>query len=125
MKEHGGAMPYPNIIGKKATDETTPDSDKPAPSPKSPGAGWMYDVGDVRVVVIDDDPAIGRLVEATLAGNDFSIDVVSDPKMVETVLREQHYHVVILDYVLPGLDSTAVLKLVHETQRSASIIVVT
>ena len=42
--------------------------------------GRMYSAGDVRIVVIDDDPAVGRLVQATLAGHEFSIDVVSDPK---------------------------------------------
>ena len=53
------------------------------------------------------------------------IDVVSDPLKVEPILRQEQYHVVILDYVLPGLDSAAVLQLVQETQPEASIIVVT
>ena len=87
--------------------------------------GRMYSAGEVRLVVIDDDPAVGRLVQATLAGHEFSIDVVSDPHQVEPALRQQTYHVVILDYVLPGLESIEVLKLVQETQPDASIIVVT
>ena len=109
-------------------------SDKdPAGSPASPGpekmksieGGRMYSSGDVRLIVIDDDPAIGRLVQATLAGHEFNIEVVSDPHLVEPTLRREPFNVVILDYVLPGLDSTAVLKLVQETQPDASIIVVT
>jgi DNA-binding response OmpR family regulator len=87
--------------------------------------GRMYTAGDVRLVVIDDDPAIGRLVQATLAGREFKIEVVSDPRQVEPVLRQQQYHIVILDYVLPGLESADVLNLVQETQPDASIIVVT
>jgi CheY-like chemotaxis protein len=85
----------------------------------------MYSAGEVRIVVIDDDPAIGRLVEATLAGHEFDIKIVSDPAKVEPVLRQQQYHVVILDYVLPGLQSADVLRLVQETQPGAGIIVVT
>jgi DNA-binding NtrC family response regulator len=85
----------------------------------------MYSAGDVRIVVIDDDPAIGRLVEATLDGNEFKIEIVNDPQKVDSTLRDRQFHVVVLDYVLPGLDSTAVLKLVQETQPEASIIVVT
>lgn len=88
-------------------------------------AGGMYSAGEVRIVVIDDDPAIGRLVKATLANHKFNIRIVSDPPKIEPVLRRQHYHVVILDYVLPGLQSADVLKLVQETQPGASIIVVT
>jgi CheY-like chemotaxis protein len=87
--------------------------------------GRMYSAGEVRLVVIDDDPAIGRLVQATLAGHEFNIEVVSNPKKVEPVLRQMQYHVVILDYVLPGLESTEVLKLVQDTQPDASIIVIT
>src|ERR1051325_5570998 len=77
-----------------------------------PEGGHMYRAGDVRLLVIDDDPAVGRLVQATLAGHEFSIDIISDPAKVESSLRGQQYHVVILDYVLPGLESEAVLKLV-------------
>jgi len=87
--------------------------------------GRMYSAGDVKLVVIDDDPAIGRLVQATLAGHEFNIEIVSDPHKVEPVLRQQQYHVVVLDYVLPGLESADVLKLVQETQPDASIIVIT
>jgi CheY-like chemotaxis protein len=85
----------------------------------------LYSAGEVRIVVIDDDPAIGRLVEATLAGHEFDIKIVSDPAKVEQVLRQQQYHVVILDYVLPGLQSADVLRRVQETQPGAAIIVVT
>ena len=87
--------------------------------------GRMYSAGDVRIIVIDDDPAIGRLVQATLAGHDFNIEVVSDPHLVESALRNQQYHVVILDYVLPGLEPEQVLEWIRDHQAEASIIVVT
>ncbi|MBI2806888.1 MAG: response regulator [Planctomycetes bacterium] len=87
--------------------------------------GGLYSSGDVRILVIDDDPAIGRLVRATLAGHEFLIDVVSDPAKVNAALRRERHHVVILDYVLPGLVSSEVLTLVQETQPDASIIIVT
>jgi DNA-binding response OmpR family regulator len=87
--------------------------------------GRMYSAGDVRLAVIDDDPAIGRLVHATLGSHDFLIDVVNDPRMIEPTLRRQQYHVIILDYVLPGLDSAKVLQMVQELQPDSSIIVVT
>jgi DNA-binding NtrC family response regulator len=109
----GEAMPMTNP--DQETDNT-PENGKP---------GRMYSAGEVRLVVIDDDPAIGRLIQATLSDNEFKIEVVCDPQRVEPTLRGQQFHVVILDYVLPGLESSAVLKLVQETQPDASIIVVT
>ena len=114
---------------------TGSDDNTPAEAPEAPSVGTekmkpieggrMYSAGDVRLLVIDDDPAIGRLVEATLAGHEFNIEVISEPNLVEPALRHNNYHVVILDYVLPGLDSATVLKHVQETQPEASIIVVT
>ena len=85
----------------------------------------FYNAGDVRILVLDDDPAIGRLVQATFAGHDFNIDVVSEPALVDAQLRQQQYHVIILDYVLPGLDSAQVMQSVRELQSDASIIVIT
>jgi CheY-like chemotaxis protein len=114
-----------SVKNHKATAGGPEDENAGKEKTKPIDADRTYSAGDVRVVVIDDDAAIGRLVEATLAGHEFIIEVVSDPLQVEPVLRQQQYHVVILDYVLPGLESADVLKLVQETQPEASIIVVT
>jgi CheY-like chemotaxis protein len=84
-----------------------------------------YSSGDLRLLVIDDDLAVGRLIRATLAGQELNIDIVSDPLKIEQALRDQQYHVLILDYVLPGLKSADVLQMVQELQPDASIIVVT
>ena len=88
-------------------------------------ASRFHSAGDVRMLVIDDDAAIGRLVQAAFAGHEFQIDVVSDPSLVEAKLQEQQYQLIILDYVLPGLDSAHVIQLVRDLQSDASIIVVT
>jgi DNA-binding response OmpR family regulator len=85
----------------------------------------LYTAGDVRVLVVDDDPAICRLISAALSNHDFTIDVVSDPNQVEAQLRSGPYNVIILDYVIPGLDSDKVLEWVRTHQAEASIIVVT
>ncbi len=85
----------------------------------------LYSSGEVRLLVLDDDPAIGRLIQAAFAGQEFTIDVVSNPNLMEKQLRGQIYHLIILDYVLPGLDSQKVMEWIAETQPEASIIVVT
>jgi len=88
-------------------------------------SGRMYSAGDVRLLVLDDDPAIGRLVQAALAAHDFTIDVVTDPSQIESQIRAQTYHVVILDYVLPGLDTDKVIQWIQELQPDACVIVIT
>src|SRR5207244_11345804 len=49
----------------------------------------------------------------------------SDPHQGGSQIKSQEYHVIILDYVIPGLDSEKVLGWVRSHQADASIIVVT
>lgn len=84
-----------------------------------------YYASEVRIVILDDDPQVCKVIQATLSDKDFTIDAVSDPATIEQRLREKQYHIVILDYVIPGLDSEKVLGWVRESQADASIIVVT
>ncbi|HZZ81168.1 MAG TPA: response regulator [Gemmataceae bacterium] len=102
-----------------------PEDQAAAPEKKSGDGRTYYSAGEVRILVVDDDPAIGRLVQATLGGHEFVIETVSEPLLVEPTLRRETFHVIILDYVIPGLDSASLLKLVQETQPDASVIVVT
>jgi CheY-like chemotaxis protein len=88
-------------------------------------ASRFYCAGDVRMLVLDDDPAIGRLVQAAFAGHDFAIEVLSDPRNVDAQLGSQTYDVIILDYVLPGLDSAQVMQTVRTLQPDAGVIVIT
>jgi DNA-binding response OmpR family regulator len=85
----------------------------------------LYCSGEVRILILDDDPAVTRVMQTALAKKDFIVDAVSDPMLVEARLQEKQYHIIILDYVLPGLDSEAVLGWVRNHQPDASIVVVT
>jgi CheY-like chemotaxis protein len=85
----------------------------------------LYRSSEVKILVLDDDSAVCRVIQAALAPNDFKIEVISDPTRIEPALREQPYHLIILDYVIPGLESEDVLTWVREYQPQASLIVVT
>lgn len=87
--------------------------------------GDLYCAGEVKILVMDDDPSVCRVIQAALAANDFTVDTVSEADKMEAALRKQNYHVVILDYVIPGLQSEQLLEWVREYQADASIIVVT
>lgn len=85
----------------------------------------LYCPGEVRILVIDDDEVVCRLIQSALAGESFVVDAVSVPQQVEAQLRAKSYHVIILDYVIPTLSSEQVLDWLREHQADASIIVVT
>jgi DNA-binding response OmpR family regulator len=86
----------------------------------------MQCTSEVNILVIDDDAATCKVVEAVLAHKDFSIRTVNEPAKVEAVLKsDTQYHVVVLDYVLPGLQTENVLEWLQEYQADADIIVIT
>jgi CheY-like chemotaxis protein/DNA-binding XRE family transcriptional regulator len=85
----------------------------------------LYCPSEARILILDDDASICRLIQAALACSTFKVDVVSDALRIEAALHGRAYHVIILDYVLPGLEAEQVLDWIRETQPDASIIVVT
>ena len=82
--------------------------------------------GEIRLLILDDDPATCSVIQAALANRDFQIDAVSDPMLVEPTLnRRNHYHLIILDYVIPGLEPDQVFAWIRDNQPEANIVVVT
>jgi DNA-binding response OmpR family regulator len=93
-----------------------------------PGADELHCAKEVRILVVDDDEATGKVIDAALQGYGFNIQRVADPTAVRTALEtppDAGYHLILLDYVLPGLESDQVLGWVRDFQPEASIIVVT
>jgi CheY-like chemotaxis protein/DNA-binding XRE family transcriptional regulator len=82
-------------------------------------------VSDVHILIVDDDWVICQLIRSSLAGQSYHIDAVSDAGLIEKALRSRPYHVIILDYVIPGLEPGQVLDWVHQHQPDATIVVVT
>jgi CheY-like chemotaxis protein len=100
-------------------------ADQPESQPWPAEAHGLYCASEVHILVLDDDPAVCRVMQAALAPSDFKVETVSDPAQMEAALQSRPYHVIILDYVIPGLESEQVLEWVRAHQPAASIIVVT
>jgi len=97
---------------------------KPARTPAP--LGELQSSGEIRLLILDDDPATCAVIQAALSNRDFQIDTVSDPMLVESVLsRKNHYHLIIMDYVIPGLEPDQVFGWVRDNQAEANIVVVT
>lgn len=85
----------------------------------------LYAAGDIHILVLDDDELICKMIQEALSVRGFHVDVLSDTRSVQQQLVRQAYHVIVLDYVLPGLETEQVLDWIRDHQPDASIIVVT
>jgi DNA-binding response OmpR family regulator len=98
----------------------------PKPTRAPAPLGELQSSGEIRILILDDDPATCAVIQAALSNRDFQIDTVSDPMLVESVLsRKNHYHLIIMDYVIPGLEPDQVFGWVRDNQPEANIVVVT
>ncbi|HEV3117434.1 MAG TPA: response regulator, partial [Gemmataceae bacterium] len=99
----------------------TATQEEPAALEQAPekNSDELFCAGEVRILIVDDDPSVGRVIQSALARRDFFVDAVSDPAQMEAKIQERPYHIVILDYVIPGLESEKVLGWVREHQPEA------
>jgi DNA-binding response OmpR family regulator len=78
-----------------------------------------------KILVVDDDIALGRFLSRELKRGRFSVEVSQDGEAACDKLKESTYDLVILDLNLPGMDGIAVMKQVRLSQPRLPILVLT
>ena len=76
-----------------------------------------------RLLVVEDDAAIGSMVVDLLRPDGFDVTVVADGRKALDALRST-FDVVLLDVMLPGMDGIAILRAIREDPATASLPVV-
>jgi len=67
------------------------------------------------LLFIEDDAAIGDMVQAHLKKEGFAVDVARDGEQGIRLLRDGSYDLLLLDWMLPGMDGMEVLRRLRET----------
>ena len=79
----------------------------------------------MRVLVVEDDPMIGRAVVAGLHQQGYAVDWVRDGAEAELALGHAVYDVALLDLGLPRRDGLEVLKGVRRAKNDLPIMIIT
>src|SRR5260370_8733057 len=74
-----------------------------------------------RVLVIDDEPAIGRLIKRTAEGSGFEVVVTDDAHRFAMTARSCHPTVIMLDLNMPGTDGIQLLRYLAADQCTAQV----
>ncbi len=107
--------PYPPTLIEQTRPKISPNA----------GLADFQAAGEIRLLILDDDPAICSFIRTLLGNDEFMIDTLSDPTLVEGWLKGQQYQMIIMDYILPGLNTEQVFEWIRDHQPDASVIVVT
>lgn len=78
-----------------------------------------------RVLVVDDEPDITRLLEVVLAREGFGVETARTGTEALARLRQQRPDLMILDVMLPDIDGLAVLRLVRADDPQLPILMLT
>ncbi|HEX8251948.1 MAG TPA: response regulator [Thermoanaerobaculia bacterium] len=77
-----------------------------------------------RALVVEDDPAIRRLVEKLLSRLDIAIDTASDGRTAIDKLRSQQYSVLVLDLMVPELNGFEIIDVIKSENMPVPVAVV-
>ena len=79
----------------------------------------------IRILIIDDDARLRELLLRYLSEQGFTANAVVDGKAMNDALKTNHYHLLILDLMLPGEDGLAILRRLRGTGENVPVILLT
>ena len=79
----------------------------------------------MRVLVVEDDPMIGRAVAGGLEGDGYAVDWVRDGAAAELALLHGPYDLAVLDLGLPRKDGVDVLKSLRRARIEVPVLIIT
>ncbi len=79
----------------------------------------------IRVLVVDDEEPLRRLLNKELARKGFSVVTAPDGRSALVLLKDNSFDVILLDIVMPGIDGISVMKKMKADPASPVIIVLT
>jgi len=78
-----------------------------------------------KVLVVDDDPVVGRSVERVLGGQGYAVIAAADGESALDKLRREDYDVVYADIKMPGMSGLDVAEHVRAHQPWLPVVIIT
>jgi len=79
----------------------------------------------MRILIAEDDEALGRFVRQGLEGEQYSVDVCKDGEQARLAATQSEYDLVVLDLNLPKVDGVSVLRHLRLKKPSLPVLVLT
>ncbi len=79
----------------------------------------------MRLLIIEDDPIIGRNLKSLLTAEAFAVDLVSSGQSGLDKAGDEDYDLIIVDWMLPDLDGPTICRRLREDKRPTAILMLT
>jgi DNA-binding NtrC family response regulator len=85
----------------------------------------MRDQPRIKVLIAEDEPHLGTILESFLTGRGYQVTTRRDGRAALEALRAEAYDVALLDIVMPEMDGLEVLRHVREEPSPPEVIIIT
>jgi DNA-binding NtrC family response regulator len=82
-------------------------------------------VPQLSILVVDDDPDVCEYLHDFLASEGYSVTVLNDPTRTLDQLKEDEFHVVVLDLMMPKLSGIDLLGQIRKADDDIAVIILT
>lgn len=82
-------------------------------------------VAELSILVVDDDPDVCEYLQDFLTSEGYAVTVLGDPTLVLDRMKEDEFHVVILDLMMPKLSGLDLLQQIRAFDDDIGVIILT
>lgn len=82
-------------------------------------------IDNIRILLVEDDPKLGKTVQEELVSNGYETDLAYDGKVAEAIFFKSEYDLVLLDINLPYKNGWELCKLFRQHNHNVPIIMLT
>jgi excisionase family DNA binding protein len=79
----------------------------------------------VNILVIDDEPVIGRVFKKGLASNGYQVTTITNGLEAIKLVTGKQYNLIFLDLLMPEIDGFAVFKHIRKIDKNVPIVIIT
>jgi two-component system nitrogen regulation response regulator NtrX len=79
---------------------------------------------ETRILIVDDDSSIRRAVKGLLEDEGYSVETASNGEEAVSMVDAEHFDVLLLDIVLPGMDGLEVLEKAKQSRPKLPVIMI-
>jgi CheY-like chemotaxis protein len=92
---------------------------------KMEGAGEKAEGDKLQVMILDDEPIVGKRLKPVLTKSGFEVEVFENPTEALARLTEKEFDIVVTDLRMEGVDGIHVLEHVMERCKNTRVILIT
>ncbi|MDP4530338.1 two-component system response regulator OmpR [Alkalimonas delamerensis] len=78
-----------------------------------------------KILVVDDDVRLRALLERYLVEQGFMVRAVADFEQMQRLMEREHFHLMVLDLMLPGEDGLSICRKLRQQENQIPIIMLT